>query len=365
MKRQLRLAVPALALVGALGTDCARAEDGMNWKFSGFGTVGAVTTRTGEAQFRSSPRQSHGAGRSPDLGVDSRLGLQGQVDLDDTFSAVGQLLTSRRDGHETPQVEWLFAQAGVTSWLDVRAGRMVLPVFMISDSRNVGYGAHWARAPGEVYGLYAASSFDGVQAQVRTDWAGTHFVLQASTGKSKADLFLFGGELTVDFKTLHSLNLVVERGDWTLRVGDTVAPDSELKNSPVPVPPVTDRFSGVGLAYDNGKLLLQAEYVARRQGGSGPFDSNSYYATAGYRLGAWMPYATFSRYEPRGSLLTGQPRTRTLAAGVRWDAFHNVALKAQVESAQYNSFNFVNESAAFAASASKANVLTLLADFVF
>jgi len=374
MKRKMRDAARALALLGALSAHGAHADEGMSWKFRGFGTVGAVMTNTDEAQFRSSWRQTRGAGKSPDLGVDSRLGVQANVNFNSTFSAVGQLLVRNRDGGKRLQVEWLFGQASVTPWLDLRAGRMVLPVFLLSDSLNVGYATHWARAPTEVYSIYPASSFDGAQAQAHTDWGGTHFTLQASAGTTKADLVLFGAKVNADFKKLYSLNLVAEQGNWTLRVGDTEVHDSVVTGAD-PVPPYTDSFRGVGITYDNGKALVQAEYVRRRTSDPGAvvhIDMNAYYVTGGYRMGRWMPYATYSRFEPVGSSLRalGLSNTRTVAAGLRWDAYQDVAVKAQVESVQSNGFNFVNEGPAFFASAfssnpRKVNVFTLLADFVF
>jgi hypothetical protein len=109
----------ALAGIGLCSALAAQADDGVSWKFSGFGTIGAVVTDTDQAEFRSSMRQPRGATKSsPDLGVDSRLGLQGNVKFNDTFSAVGQVLTSRRDGTDAPEIEWLLA--AVTPWLDVR-----------------------------------------------------------------------------------------------------------------------------------------------------------------------------------------------------------------------------------------------------
>jgi hypothetical protein len=63
--------------------------------------------------------------------------------------------------------------------------------------------------------------------------------------------------------------------------------------------------------------------------------------------------------------LGASPSTRTVAAGLRWDAFRNVALKAQFESAQNNGLNFVQTTPAFEGRAGKVNVLTLLVDFVF
>ena len=350
----------------------AHADESMSWKLSGFGTVGAVMTNTDEAEFRANSRQTRGAGKSPDFGVDSRLGLQANVKLNDTFSAVAQLLTLRRDGSDRPQVEWLFGQASVTPWLDLRAGRMVLPVFLLSDTRNVGYATHWVRAPAEVYNPYAANSFDGTQAQVRTEWSGTHVTLQASTGTTNVDLVVFGDKLNADLKKLYSLSLVAERGDWKLQVGGTNVHD--MKGSDT-LPRHRDSFRGVGVTYDNGKALLQAEYVTRRTTDPAPavhFDMNAFYVTGGYRVGKWMPYAIYSGYAPTGGALNATilPNTRSAAVGLRWDVYRNVAIKAQVDEVQYNGLNFANESPAFLASAfspnpRKVNVFTLLADFVF
>jgi hypothetical protein len=83
--------------------------------------------------------------------VDSRLGLQG-VATYDKFSVTGQLLTQRVGTTDIkPRVEWLFASYSATDWLDVRLGRMVLPLFVLSDTRNVGFSSVWLRAPHEVY----------------------------------------------------------------------------------------------------------------------------------------------------------------------------------------------------------------------
>jgi len=229
----------------------------------------------------------------------------------------------------------------------------VLPVFLVSDSLNVGYAAHWARPPGEVYSLYQASAFDGAQAQLRTDWGGTHFTLQASAGTMKVDFNFMRSNLSIKSGKVYSLNLVAERGDWTARLGDTESLDTKL-NGAGPLPLFTASFRSAGLIYDNGRALMQAEYVTRRTNdpaGLVHLDMNAYYVTGGYRIGKWMPYATYSHYEPRGSMpmTRGASPTRTVAAGLRWDAYKNLAIKAQIESAQSNGFNFSNESRAFIA----------------
>ncbi len=323
--------------------------EGLEYNFNGFGTLGYVTTNSDTAAFRTIARQDKGATEhSASWEVDTRVGLQGNVKFNDTFSAVGQVLAARRDGEFAPTIEWLYGQAKVTDWADVRVGRMVLPVFMVSDSRNVGYASHWLRAPRDVYGMYPASAFDGVQAVFRHNMADTNFTLQVSAGNSKADIYTtFGTTLVggiVDYSQTRALNLLAEHGNWTGRLGYTVANDTDVTIVPGLVG-AKDKFTGAGLQYDDGQLLVAGEYVMRRFSHNTfnkAFDSNSYYLTTGYRFGSVMPYATVSAFEPKGTFYAADMTTsRSVAVGVRWDALKNIALKAQVEQSKHSASNLV------------------------
>lgn len=321
------LAAAALCFAGA-----AHAQEAPSWRFSGYGTLGAAVTDTDQTQYRSSLRQSHGADKTPDFGVDSRLGAQLDVRLNATFSAVGQALAARRDGSEGPRIEWLFGQADVTSELAVRAGRMVLPVFLFSDTRNVGYAQHWLRTPSEVYSAYPSSSFDGGQLQWRPRWNDVNFTVQASLGKATANMYVFGAGLDMKINNLRSLNLVAETGNWMFRLGGT------LTNSRLDVPGAgtlqntKDNFYAAGVQYDDGQWLLVTEYAMRRQGDGGAANSNSGYVSGGHRFGAWLPYVTLAGFDPKGSFYATTPTGVTTAVGVRWDVRPNVALKTQFES---------------------------------
>lgn len=350
MKLKTLRMVATLATVGAC-SQAALAEGGPEINFSGFGTLGFVSTNSDTAAFRNGIRQDQGATESDtDLGVDSRVGLQANVKFNDTFSAVGQVLAMRRDGEFAPSLEWLYGQAKVADWADVRLGRMVLPVFMMSDSRNVGYASHWLRAPQEVYAYYPPTSFDGVQGVFRHNMADTNFTLQVSAGTSKADVSFNPGyqnPLTnavlngvLEYNKLYSFNLVAEHGNWTGRFGYTVGSDTEVSLGGATVEAGKDKFTGLGLQYDNGSLLVLTEYVTRRwttdlpTGNDAFFDGDAYSISAGYRFGSVMPYVTTSTFKPKANALFFDKtpgNTRTNAIGVRWDFMKNVAFKAQVE----------------------------------
>ena len=348
--------------------------------FSGYGTLGLVRTNTdaADAEFRAGLRQHKGASRSADAGVDTRLGLQAVYRHDEKLSAVGQLLTSRRDGEERPQVEWLYVQATPVQGLDLRAGRMVLPIFMISDNRNVGYAHYWVRAPQEVYGAYPLSSFDGVQARWRGRAGATNLGAQVSAGRSEGKLFMMGrSKWSLEYPHLYSVALTADHGSWSVSGSRTLGKDSELAGNGLPATLKSDdTFTNLALQYDDGQFVAMGEYVTRRYSYMGFGDSDSYYVSAGYRLGAWTPYALYGHFTPKGDAYRARnddfspvpgalPKGRTRALGVRWDAYNNVAVKLQVENVRRTDFAFANRSLEFMRSTPSVTAVSLAVDFVF
>jgi hypothetical protein len=186
---------------------------------------------------------------------------------------------------------------------------------------------------------------------------------QLSIGKTKADIRLGNVDAEVEMSKLRSLNLLLESGNWLFRLGHTVAPDAEL-NGGISVPATDDRFSGLGLQYDNGTALVLAEYTLRRQGGAHLLESDGWYVSGGWRFGAWMPYATVSRFKPKSAGFGTKQEDRTNAIGLRWDAMKNVALKAQVQRVQSDA-SFINITAGFTSSLPRVTVYGVAADFVF
>src|SRR5690606_10989859 len=56
----------------------------------------------------------------------------------------------------------------ITPELSFRAGRMVLPIFLVSEYRKVGYANPWIRPPQEVYRIVPVTSSDGFDLSYRT-----------------------------------------------------------------------------------------------------------------------------------------------------------------------------------------------------
>lgn len=368
--RQLRRNATALASAAALVAVAGNAR-AQHVDFSGYGTLAATYNASDLGDYRANWRQSAGARDGIDFGVDSRLGGQANVAFSDVFSAAGQALAIRRDGKDVKlNAEWLYGQAQISSGLSVRAGRLALPTFMLSDVRNVGYAQHWIRTPAEVYLGFPVTSVDGAQVLYRTDVGGFRLTVQPTYGRAKAKVFFDGGPLGelvggAKWDDLWSLNVSAEKGDWTVRGGETRSKSSLVyENAPfIPTSKFTDKFTSFGVQYDNGSLLVMAEFVDRATS-SREFDTRAWYTSAGYRIGSWMPYASIARLVNLGTTIKADPASRTIAAGVRWDAMQNVDVKLQVESSTLSGQQFVLRPLT-ADKAKNVNIVTLATDFVF
>lgn len=356
----------------------ARADDDVKFKGGGFGTLGAARTNAEGFQFRNEPTQWSGADRDVDLGVDSRLGLQGTVTYKSDFSLTAQLLGMRRQDEDFKlEFEWLYAQYTGVPGLDVKAGRVALPAFLVSDSRRVGYAVPWLRVPPLVYSMLSLATVDGGQIGYSHSIGPAVASVQFTRGKGKSDLKLlsppipFLGYLPsynyVKQDKVNSLNATLEWGDWTARIGQVksdVSGAAEVVSPllgvlPGAVPNFKDTFTGAGLQYDNGKALLITEYVKRK---TKPLtaDSSAWYVGGGYRFGEVMPYALVSKYTPKD----GVEATKGTAIGVRYDFYKNVALKAEFARYDLRGLNFL-ELTAPAGPDRKLNVVSVALDFVF
>lgn len=183
-----------------------------------------------------------------------------------------------------------------------------------------------------------------------------------SVGKAKTEMAIFGALIPIEFSNLRSVNLLLESGNWLVRLGQTSA-DTVLVG--MPLPKVKDTFSGVGVQYDNGKALIMAEYATRRDTDVNLFDSDSWYVSGGWRFGAWMPYLSLSSMKVTGVVIADPRSETTKAVGLRWDAMPNVAIKTQVQQTQGNLLPFINAAPSFQAERPNVRVVSLALDYVF
>ncbi|NHZ98685.1 porin [Massilia sp. CCM 8734] len=365
MNKPLRLAMVSVIL--AAFSMSSQAADGPTVTISGFGTAALTATDTDDIEF-ARPNQQAGVGKNPRPGVDSNLGIQGMVKMNDwlSFTVQGLARKNARDAWGA-ELAWAFAKFKINDELSVRVGRMGMPVYMISDFRQVGYANTMIRPPTEVYRQVNGDSFDGVDLVYQHSFGDTTVTAQAGIGNVSAKIT---DDNRVTYKPATMIHIVAENGPFTFRVGRADAKvtiqDSEQLDgllatlrrvglvqvaNDLSITDVDGSFTSAGFTMDYKNFLVQTEYAIRRTDSRIVPDTNSYYAMFGYRFGKITPYyyygdtkqdtaRTYAGLPTAGPLapltagvngVVKAAQQSTNAIGVRWDFAKSAALKVQVD----------------------------------
>jgi len=379
-----RILASMLALPLAVST--AYAQDSSPVRISGFGTAALTWVNKDKVEF-GRPNQAHGADKDPTTGVDSNLGLQADYTINNWLSVTGQGLV-RKDAEDDygADLTWAFVKAKVSDDVSIRVGRIGLPVFMISDYRNVGYANTFLRPPVEMYSQVTFDNVDGADITWRHSYGDTTYTAQFAYGKTNTKIY---GGPDMDARHLSALNLVAEHGPLTLRFGRadtkiTLNNQASLNTllgslraagagygigalgalaGDIAVTNKKASFTSVGAALDWNNIVLQTEF-AKRKTDSYLNDTKSWYVMGGYRVGQFLPYYTHAKLSIDGSVANtvpaacpagypaacgatlralsgavaslkynglGQAEQTTDTVGVRWDFHRSMALKVQVD----------------------------------
>lgn len=374
----LRLALAAAALAAAFQ---AQAQETPRLSFGGYATLGIAHSDNRDADYLADVFKPNGPGHTREWSssVDTRAGVQAAAAFTPSLSAVLQVVAQQDyDNSWRPTVEWANLKYQLTPDVAVRAGRVVLPIFMVTDYRRVGYANPWVRPPVELYSLVPITTIDGADGAWRASVRGGTNTLQLTAGRTDAKFPNSSGfeAGTAEVRNAFTAADTMEYGALTLRVnygradltvsalaplfagfrqfgdaGNAIADRYEVNGRKVD-------FVGVGATYDPGKWFVMGE-AARFDTHSLLGAKRAWYASAGYRFGTVTPYLTFARISAASATsdpglpaagLPPQPaalaaalnaalnrqlglltQQRTVSVGVRWDVLRNVALKAQYD----------------------------------
>ena len=349
----------------------AEADNGFNalsdmFTYAGFGTLGVARSNTNQAEYVIS-NQMTGATENFDYETDSKLGLQGTFSPTSWLSGTVQALAEERNSPQiTTQIEWAYLKVQPIADLSIRYGKMELPLFLVSDSRNVGYTTTWLRAPDAVYGEALFDTYEGGDISYRLGlgkYSVTgHALLGAPNpvaqlaGPGLAQIFtghhMYGYDVTTDLDIVTLRASVLELDYRTYSYG-ALNQDGKY------------HFYSVGVAYDRNNIIAQGEFIELRTGD--PTDAvNGWYVMGGYRLDKWLPYLIYADSHQNQAAGGTVPEMNgpTESVGVRLDWFKSVDFKAQFDHAKAFDYGtpFINIQPGFK---NQANIFSLAADFVF
>lgn len=236
---------------------------------------------------------------------DSILGIQTTYKIDEKTDLTAQFVGKGDEGFKLVS-DWAFISYKINNNLKVRAGRLRLPFYLMSENLEVGVSYPWVRPPCEVYCAAVIDAYEGADILYTFNTGAFSHTIQAFAG--------VGETATTNTKLIVNdsagLNITSQYGDMTFRVGHAVGsldveaqPNSTFDNldkalKAVKLDGITQStgatFSGLGFKYDSAGLYLASEYTSLAIDKGIFADYSSAYLTAGYRFGSWMPYVTYA-----------------------------------------------------------------------
>jgi hypothetical protein len=303
-----------------LATAPAFALDQGEYRFNAFGTLG-LTYLGGEEDGRSYgiQGQTTDSWRGDEL---SKLGGQLQYGLTDKFDVTAQVLVKAEQDSWKANLEWLYLSHQTTDRLVLRAGRLRNPVYMYSETLDVGFTYPWIRLPDEVYHQVQISNYEGADFIYTLPLSYGSVSFQANGGKAlNRDYFLYDAQAEMDYRKIAGGSVTLATNNYgSVRLSYSEA-SLTLDNG------ILDgekgKFTSLGYQYDNGTWLTANE--ATRLVVEGPVATkNAFYLMGGRRFGDFLPHLTYAQLDERN-----EGRQTSWTAGLNYSLLPNVTLKGE------------------------------------
>lgn len=390
------------------------------FELGGFGTLGVARTDTNAASFSRDQTQAKGIGKNLDGKLDSLLGIQAYFRATDSLEFVTQAI-SRYGPHGDfrPEISWAFGKYSIGSDnLVLRAGRMGLELYMLADSRHVGYSYLTVRPPVDFFGGLAFHYIDGIDLVGTLPLNEGVLKLKGFAGQANELAPINNGTAILSLRgnPIYGLYADYQKDHWQWRAtyaqmnfkhdlpspvkdfqdylyGTTVPSAMALARS-LSLTGTTSRFYSLGAIYDHGPLLVQAMLSQIDHESRIYQNTQAGYLITGYRIGEFTPFAAYSWSKSKNKplvsglpevapppfpanafadlnaqLLAAQTRVHTdqhtYTLGSRWDFRRNMALKAQVDFIRGKPESVFLYPITTGEFDGKMNVFSLALDFVF
>lgn len=324
-----------LGLAVCLASLPALAVEQGEYQFNGFGTLG-ITHMGGESDLDYGIQgQTNDSWRGDQL---SKLAVQMRYGITDTVSITGQL------GTKPTQDSWevgpgnLYLAWEASDNLTLRGGRLGTPIYMYSETLNVGFSYPWLRLPEEVYSLVQLANHDGADVLYNFNTgAGTVSVQLAGGQAIKRDHYALDNMQDLDYRDVFAANVALSTDNYgTFRIGyaeadlqitvdETItnvlgAQENRVFNA---LDAQKGKFSSVGHQYDNGTWLSAAEAVKLTIEQDNEAETNAFYIMGGRRFGDYLAHVTY------GQLDEASGRQVSMTYGLNYSITPTVTLKGE------------------------------------
>jgi hypothetical protein len=409
MKRIFRTLLVATMAMTPLDSVLAAELGESRFDVRGFGTLGATTHGTDGIEFRRNTGQSRGARADEiDFATDSIAGVQIDARLASNFDVVVQGVSRQNaDGNWKPQFTQAFVRWSPDDSFVVRAGRVGYDIYLLAESRQVGYSYLSVRPSPEFYGQITNDDIDGgdlsftrrvgrglVRARV-FGGAGTGELAFADGPNKSTTGDVYGATLDYIWRGWTGRIAYVQfnydaGNDIPLLIGAlraTQFPNALAVAEDLDKSIYQSNGVQIGVAYDDGPMLAQVMYgTATSDSLAGP-DFDKFYGLFGYHFGEITPFVSYSSSRDRDPLRDaglpdvpplaplnaavvamqelGRSTQHTASIGVRYDFTPHVDLKLQVDRLSVTDSSIILDRRPVPGGPADLTVITAAVDFVF
>lgn len=245
------------------------------------------------------------------------LGIQAKYLINEQYSLTGQLVSRGGDTDDYDiDVNWAFLSYEHSPNISLKVGRIIAPLFLISDYMDVGHAYPFPRPVKELYWQVPmnSNSGDGIEFSYKTDFGDWYLTSQTTLGKTSGKVR--GRKYNIDALVI---NAELSNEFWKFRASYAPA-KMDIDFSPLFIPVINSylsgygisglldesmenhmkmddsgvSFSSLGLSYEDEKYLLMSEY-GRTVIDKGYPEGEALYVTFGYRISGITIYSTLSK----------------------------------------------------------------------
>lgn len=305
------------------------------YRLNYFGSVG-ITHLGGEDQGRSYgvSGQTTDSWRGDQL---SKFGAQLTYGLTDTLGVTLQATAKPLQDEWQANLEWAYLSWQANDQLMVRAGRLRSPVYMYSESLDVGFSYPWLRLPDEVYSQVQLTNYEGADVVYTLPLSYGSVTFQVAAGQAKnRDYFAYDDLFSIDYGKLFGGNVSLATNDYgTFRVGYVEADISTTVDGVVnafgtptylqllELKKDKGKFTSIGYQYDNGTWLTANEWTSRVIENDGSNSTDSFYLMGGRRFGDFLAHVTYAQLDEN------EGRQNSWTLGLNYNIAPTVVLKTE------------------------------------
>ena len=322
-----------LLVLGLVSITIAHQSKASNWsdkvRVSGFASANYYLTDD-PAPFNGEAGNGH-----DDQGSFSgtRFGLNIRAKVNDRFSFASQFFATKEEDNYVTHVDWAFGTMKLTDDLDLRVGKLKFPVGLVNEYADVGYAYPWLQGPQSVYS--AMGPPNGPQV-TREAYTGASLLWEVPKDDWTFSSNFFGGEIGLEGTNVRELAGITVKADWDEQLFFQFSSYSgTMRNVEIEGYPIMSetmegakhKVFSLSAKADINNYLFMFEFADVEMGDIKPMKAKTWYATLGYQIDNLLPYISLENYQQGDPVDDDQ---QTIALGLRWDIYSDVAVKFQL-----------------------------------